>query len=170
MAPANSPTELARVPQPITVFNAKNNRTYTVYQQDGNMYQSAYEQDKNGRKIYSIAHKIDYVTGGESVGYTYLYRVGAWIFQAPFSYYVRTKSWELSPGYAADDVGFNRVMTTGCLLCHNGQPIRWPNATACSRNIPSASASWGELRNLPRPWCAAREGNADKKGARPEAQ
>ena len=122
MAPANSPTELARVPQPITVFNAKNNRTYTVYQQDGNMYQSAYEQDKNGRKIYSIAHKIDYVTGGESVGYTYLYRVGAWIFQAPFSYYVRTKSWELSPGYAADDVGFNRVMTTGCLLCHNGQP------------------------------------------------
>lgn len=122
MAPANSPTELARVPQPITVYNAKNNRTYTVYQQDGNMYQSAYELDKNGRKIYSIAHKIDYVTGGESVGYTYLYRVGAWIFQAPLSYYIRTKSWELSPGYAADDVGFSRVMTTGCLLCHNGQP------------------------------------------------
>jgi hypothetical protein len=62
------------------------------------------------------------VSGGESVGYTYMYRVGKWIFQAPLSYYVRTKSWELSPGYAADDPGFNRVMTTGCLLCHNGQP------------------------------------------------
>ena len=122
MAPANSPTELGRVPQPVTVFNPKNNRTYTAYQQDGNLYQSAWEVDKNGRKIYSIAHRIDYVTGGESVGYTYLYRVGAWIFQAPLSYYAHSKTWELSPGYVADDVGFNRVMTTGCLLCHNGQP------------------------------------------------
>ncbi|MGA2831929.1 MAG: hypothetical protein ABSE55_02555 [Terracidiphilus sp.] len=122
MAPANSPAELARVPRPVTVFNAKNNRTYTVYQQDGNMYQSAYELDKSGRKIYSIAHKIDYVSGGDIVGYSYLYRVGAWLFQAPLSYYNRTKSWELSPGYVADDVGFSRVMTTGCLLCHNGQP------------------------------------------------
>jgi len=122
MAPANSPAELARVPRPVTVFNPKNNRTYTVYQQDGNMYQSAYELDKNGRKIYSIAHKIDYVSGGDIVGYSYLYRVGAWIFQAPLSYYIRTKSWELSPGYPVDDVGFSRVMTTGCLLCHNGQP------------------------------------------------
>jgi hypothetical protein len=122
MAPANSPAELARVPQPISVYNAKNNHTYTVYQQDGNMYQSAYEVDKKGRKIYSIAHKIDYVSGGDIVGYSYLYRVGAWLFQAPLSYYIRTKSWELSPGYTVDDVGFSRVMTTGCLLCHNGQP------------------------------------------------
>jgi hypothetical protein len=122
MALANLPSDLARAPQPVTVFNAKSNRYYTVYQDGRDLYQSAYELDKNGRKIYAIAHKIDYVTGGESVGYTYLYRVGAWIFQAPLSYYAHTRTWELSPGYAADDVGFNRVMTTGCLLCHNGQP------------------------------------------------
>ena len=30
--------------------------------------------------------------------------------------------WELSPGYVADDHGFTRVMTTECLVCHNGQP------------------------------------------------
>jgi hypothetical protein len=122
MAPANSPAELARAPQPVTVFNPKSNRYYVVYQDGKNLFQSAYELDKNGHKTYNIVHKIDYVSGGESVGYTYMYRVGKWIFQAPLSYYVRTKSWELSPGYAADDPGFNRVMTTGCLLCHNGQP------------------------------------------------
>jgi hypothetical protein len=122
MALANSPTELARAPKPVTVFNPKSNRYYVVYQDGKNLFQSAYELDKNGHKTYNIVHQIDYVSGGESVGYTYMYRVGKWIFQAPLSYYVRTKSWELSPGYAADDPGFNRVMTTGCLLCHNGQP------------------------------------------------
>ena len=122
MAAANIPSDLARVPRPVTVFNQKNNRYNTVYQQNRDMYQSAYEVDKNGRKTYEIAHKIDYVTGGESVGYSYLFQVGPWIFQAPLSYYARSKTWELSPGYVADDVGFTRVMTTGCLLCHNGQP------------------------------------------------
>src|ERR1035438_3835586 len=68
-----SPTELRRASKPITVFNQKNNRYYQVYQDGGNLYQSAYELDKNGHKIYSIAHKIDYVSGGESVGYTYIY-------------------------------------------------------------------------------------------------
>ena len=122
MGLANSPTELKRAPKPITVFNQKNNRYYQVYQEGGNLYQSAYEQDKEGRKIYSIAHRIDYVSGGESVGYTYMYRVGPWIFEAPLSYYVHSASWELSPGYVGDDHGFTRVITTECLVCHNGQP------------------------------------------------
>ena len=122
MAPANSPKELGRVPKRITVFNQKNNRYYQVYQDGGNLYQSAYELDKNGHKTYSIAHKIDYVSGGESAGYTYMYRVGPWMFEAPLSYYVHSASWELSPGYVGDDHGFTRVITTECLVCHNGQP------------------------------------------------
>jgi len=136
MAVANSPAELARVPKPVTVFNAKSNRYYTVYQDGGNLYQSAYELDKNGRKEYSIAHKVDYVTGGESVGYTYLFRIGSWIFQAPLSYYAHTKTWELSPGYATDDPGFNRAMTTGCLLCHNGQPDPEPRRDGMYQEPP----------------------------------
>jgi hypothetical protein len=122
MAPANIPSDLARVQKPVIVFNAKSNRYYRVYQQNGDLYQSAYELDKNGRKIYEIAHKIDYVVGGEIVGYSYLYRLGAWMLQAPLSYYAHSKTWELSPGYAEDDLGFRRVATTGCLMCHNGQP------------------------------------------------
>ncbi len=122
MTLANIPGDLARVPQPVTVYNQANNRYYTVYRQNGDLYQSACELDKNGRKSYDVAHKIDYVTGGESVGYSYLFQVGASIFQAPLSYYAHSKTWELSPGYVKDDVGFTRVMTTGCLLCHNGEP------------------------------------------------
>ena len=136
MAPANSPAELARVPHPFTVFSPKGNRYYVVYQQGGSLFQGAYELDKSGHKIYSIAHKIDYVSGGESVGYTYMFRVGKWIFQAPLSYYVHSQSWELSPGYAADDPGFNRVITTGCLLCHNGQPDPVPGRDGMYKEPP----------------------------------
>ena len=122
MAPANSPVELARVPKPVTVFNAKNNRYYVVYQQGGDVFQSAYELDKSGRKVYTSTHKIDWVSGGERTGYSYLFHVGDWIFQAPLSFYAPSKTWELSPGYVADDPGFTRLITTGCLVCHNGQP------------------------------------------------
>jgi hypothetical protein len=119
---ANLPAQLARAAHPVTVRNPKNNRYYTVYTAGGELYQSVYELDAHGRKQYEAVHKIDYATGGERTGYTYLFHVGRWIFQAPLSYYVPSGTWELSPGYAADDVGFTRVMTTGCLLCHNGQP------------------------------------------------
>jgi hypothetical protein len=134
MTAANIASDLARVPKPVTVFNEADKRYYTVYQQNGDLYQSAYELDKSGRKVFDIAHKIDYVTGGESVGYTYLFQVGAWIFQAPLSYYAHSKTWELSPGYVKDDVGFTRVMTTGCLLCHNGQPDPVANAKGIFRD------------------------------------
>ncbi len=122
MAPANRPQELARAPHPFTVFNARNRRSYTVYQQGGNLYQSVEEKDKAGRTLYRSTHKLDYVAGGERTGYSYLFSVGRWMFQAPLSFYAPSQTWELSPGYAADDPGFTRVMTTGCLVCHNGQP------------------------------------------------
>lgn len=136
MAPAKSPAELARAPKPVTVFNAKIGRYYVVYQQAGNLYQEAYELDEKGHRIYDIKHKLDYVTGGENTGYTYLFRVGSWIFQAPLSFYAPSKTWELSPGYVADDVGFTRVMTTGCLVCHNGQPDPQPKRDGLYKQPP----------------------------------
>jgi hypothetical protein len=122
MAPANSPAELARVTQPATVFNEKNKRYYQVYQDGGNLYQSVYELDKKGHKVYKVSHKLDYVVGSALTGYSYLFRVGPWMFQAPLSYYSHSEQWELSPGYNADDIGFTRSIGTGCLVCHNGQP------------------------------------------------
>ncbi len=136
MGPANSPRELARVPKPLTIFNKKDGRYYVVYQKDGNLYQSAYELDSSGHKAYRVAHKLDYVAGGENTGYSYLFRVGQWMFQAPLSYYAPSNTWELSPGYIADDVGFTRLMTTGCLVCHNGQPAPVPKRDGMYKDPP----------------------------------
>jgi hypothetical protein len=136
MGEANAASDLERVPHPTTVFNPKNKHYYTVYQQSGDLYQSVYELDKRGRKLYDVAHKIDYVVGGDIVGYSYLFQLGPWMLQAPLSYYAHSKTWELSPGYVEDDLGFTRVATTGCLMCHNGQPDPVPLRDGSYRQPP----------------------------------
>ena len=136
MAPANNPADLARVAKPVVVFNPKSDRYYTVYRQDGDLYQSEFALDKKGSKLYDIAHKIDYVVGGEIVGYSYLFQLGPWMLQAPLSYYAHSKTWELSPGYVEDDLGFTRVATTGCLMCHNGQPDPVPMRDGSYKDPP----------------------------------
>lgn len=123
MGPANAPSELARVKEPVTVFSPLSGRYYTVFVKGGNLYQGEYELDHSGKKMNKSEHRLDYVSGGENTGYSYLFRVGQWMFQAPLSYYVASKTWELSPGYTKDDTGFTRLITTGCLVCHNGQPV-----------------------------------------------
>ena len=127
MAAANSPSELARATKPVTVYSAKTDRYYQVYSQGGDLYQSAYQLNKKGHKTFEIVHRLDYVVGGGLTGYSYLFRVGQWFFQAPLSFYSEPGQWDLSPGYALDDIGFTRSISTGCLTCHNGQPIGVPN-------------------------------------------
>lgn len=142
MTAANVPLHLGRAARPVTVHNPKNDRYYTVYTAGGELYQSVYALDGRGRRLYEAIHKIDYATGGERTGYTYLFHIGRWIFQAPLSYYVPSGTWELSPGYAADDVGFTRVISTGCLLCHNGQPAPEPGHEGMYRPV---AFRFGEL-------------------------
>lgn len=122
MAPANLPSDLARAPKPVTYFNKKNNRYYQVYQDGKDLYQSAWELDNRGRKVNFVVHKMDFAVGGGITGHSYIYRVGNWLFQAPLSYYDHFNTWDLSPGYSVDDLGFTRHITTGCMACHNGQP------------------------------------------------
>ena len=126
MGPANTETELARVPEPVTVYSATTKRYYQAYRKGNELFQSVYQLDKRGHKTYEIAHRMDYVVGGGLTGYSYLFRIGDWFFQAPLSFYTEHNSWDLSPGYNLDDIGFTRPILTACLSCHNGQPIGVP--------------------------------------------
>ena len=80
--------------------------------------------------------------GSALTGYSYLFRIGAWMFQAPLSYYSHSAQWELSPGYNLDDIGFTRSIATGCLICHNGQPEPDSKHDGKYKEPPFRSASW----------------------------
>ena len=123
MAPANDPSEFARVPQTITVYNQKLHRYFQVVREGSDLYQTEYQLDASGNRVFTAVHKLEYVIGGPICGFTYVVRQGQYLFEAPLSYYGRAQQWDLSPGYeAAGDIAFSRLIQKGCLSCHNGQP------------------------------------------------
>lgn len=136
MTPANTPPELARVPQTVTVYVKSLDRYIQVSRQGNDLYQTEYALDENGNRTFTTAQKLDYRIGGPLTGYTYVTRLGNWMFEAPLSYYVHSEKWELSPGYEVMDFAFSRPITSGCLACHNGQPESMPNRDGMYRDPP----------------------------------
>ena len=93
---------------------------------------------RSGKRVFTTIQKLDYRIGGPLTGYTYVIRLGNWMFEAPLSYYLKNNQWELSPGYreAAMDFAFSRPIFSGCLACHNGQPEGVPNRDGMYRDPP----------------------------------
>ena len=107
---------------PVTVSSAKFNRTFQVYRDGTDVYESESETDATGKTVFKTAYKLEYAVGSGVNGYSYAIRRGNYLFEAPLSYYARLNKWDLSPGYEFADYGFNRPMAAACLACHSGRP------------------------------------------------
>ena len=133
---ADRPEELARVPKPVTVYNADFDRYFKVFRDGGNLFQSEYQLDSAGKLVFEAKHRLAYVVGSGMNGFTYLVERDKHLFEAPLSYYSKTGQWDLSPGYVAADMGFSRPAHAGCLACHNGQPEAVPKREALYQDPP----------------------------------
>ena len=66
-------------------------------------------------------YPVAYSVGAGIVGYSYMVRLGQYLFQSPVSYYTQTQSWDLTPGYEAErHLDFTHQISSGCLFCHTG--------------------------------------------------
>ncbi len=64
-------------------------------------------------------YPVAYSVGAGVVGYSFMVRVGRYLFQSPASYYTQTKSWDLTPGYETErSPDFTHPISSGCLFCH----------------------------------------------------
>lgn len=122
MDSASSVSELVKAPVPLTIRDPKHRRAYKVFRKGDDLFQSEYALDSNGKEILQQTFKLAYVIGAGEEGFSYLIDRGGFLFQAPLSYYVRTKAWALSPGYEVTDYGFTRPILEQCIVCHSGQP------------------------------------------------
>jgi Flp pilus assembly protein TadD len=113
---------LKTVPLPADVYDAHTTRRFRVYQQDGKLYQSEYQLDASGNRVFDDTHAIDYIVGARMNGLSTLVHRDGYLFEAPLSYYKQTGEWALSPGYQRGDYGFNRIIASGCIYCHTGRP------------------------------------------------
>ncbi len=134
MGPANQSTPLTGAA--VTVFSAKFNRSFQVYRDGADVYQSESETDAAGKTVFRAAHKLEFAVGSGVNGFSYAVRRGNYLFEAPLSYYARLGKWDLSPGYEFADYGFNRPMAAGCVVCHSGRPRMVPDRTGLYLDPP----------------------------------
>jgi len=149
MSLANQPAQLERVPSLITVEDNKANRHFQVFRTGSGIHQREYELDPSGKQVFDRTEKLEYVIGSGEVGSTYVIRKDEYLFEAPLSFYSRPKTWGLSPGYELHDYGFNRPITSQCIVCHSGlsQPPSSANGERVSPLDPfrGPSSSFREL-------------------------
>ncbi len=89
--------------------------TLTIHQHDAVLEHSVERHGVVAR--YPIAYSV----GAGIVGYSYMVRLGPYLFQSPLSYYTQTKSWDLTPGYETElHPDFTHEISSGCLFCHTG--------------------------------------------------
>ena len=94
----------------------------------------SYEVDASG--VVSMSHnaarreqQLHFYIGSGAAGRSFLYSRGGFLFEAPVTWYTRTQSWDMSPGYEPDrNSRWNRAVEPSCLYCHASQ-TQWREST-----------------------------------------
>jgi predicted CXXCH cytochrome family protein len=73
------------------------------------------------RRGLAARYPVAWSVGAGIVGYSYMVRLGPFLFQSPATYYTQTQKWDLTPGYEIDShLDFTHQIVSGCLFCHTG--------------------------------------------------
>jgi hypothetical protein len=126
---------------PVTV--QRGSHFFEVSRVGDDLYQSEYELGSSQEVIFRSRHKLEYAIGSGVNGITYLVRRGNYLFEAPLSFYARTQTWDLSPGYESGNYGFSRPVPVACLACHSGRPQAVAGREALYKDPPFAEMSIG---------------------------
>jgi hypothetical protein len=116
-----TPELLARLKIPAEVYNAKLDRHFAVFAKDGRLFESEYEAAADGAEIFRDTHPMEWKMGAGENGFSLVLAREQTLFQAPLSFYSRTGTWALSPGYESGDYGFSRPILGQCASCHSGR-------------------------------------------------
>lgn len=143
MSLASASEQLQRAPAPITIRDGKLNRYFQVFRRGSSLYQSEYELGPGGSEVFRNTQKIEYAIGSGANGVSYVVRQGDYLLQAPLSYYSKSRSWALSPGYELGDYGFSRTIPAGCIMCHSGVAQPLPRRDGAYRDPPFRELSIG---------------------------
>jgi Tetratricopeptide repeat len=117
-----TPSLLERIPASASIVDDRLRRHFDVHAEDGKLFQSEYEIGEGGQEVFRETRPVDWIIGSGANGFGVLVKRGDFLFEAPLSFYSKTQSWALSPGYEFADYGFNRPILPGCIACHSGRP------------------------------------------------
>lgn len=138
-----TPALLQAMHLPGSYDDQKLNRHFSVYQQDGKLYQSEFETDAGGKDVFRDTHPLQWKIGAGENGFGLLTSQDGYLFQAPLSFYSKPMAWGPSPGYEFTDFGFNRPILAGCIVCHSGRPLAVVSTNGRYESPPFAEAAIG---------------------------
>jgi hypothetical protein len=121
MLPGATSSLASVLPTPAQVYDKDSNQYFDVTRRDGELFQSQYSRDSDGKEVFRQDWKLDYVMGAGDNGFGFLVQRDHYLFEAPLSYYSTTHSWGFSPGFEIQNRGFTRPILDRCMVCHSGR-------------------------------------------------
>ena len=138
-----TPALLEAMHLPATYDAAKLDRHFSVYAQDGKLYQSEFETDAAGKDVFRDTRSLKWKIGAGENGYGLLTERDGYLFQAPLSFYSSPQAWGPSPGYEFADYGFSRPILAGCIVCHSGSARPVPSTNGRYESEPFSEVAIG---------------------------
>jgi len=83
-----------------------------------------------GKEIAALDFPVRYLIGSGHTNRVYLIEDGDFLVESPISWYRQKQHWFMSPGFdGKEHPGFERTVTTECLVCHAGRVERKPDVS-----------------------------------------
>ena len=138
-----TPAVVQTLALPASVYNQGLDRHYEVFSRNGKLFESEYQTAANGSEVFRTTQPVDWILGAGMSGINGLVKRGNFLFEAPLAFYSSANHWDLSPGYQASDLGFERAIPAGCISCHSGRPRPVDSMSGEFEPVPFAQAAIG---------------------------
>jgi hypothetical protein len=109
-------------PRQAVVEHPPSGRRYEVVRDGGQMRHRERIATAAGRLAVVNDHPVAYVIGSGNHARGYLVEIDGFLVESPLTWYQSRQAWDMSPGYeGADQLGLQRPVDQGCLICHAGR-------------------------------------------------
>ena len=103
-------------------LHALSGRRYEVYRDGQTLRHRETLDDPQGRELARSDYALKYLIGSGAHTRSYLVEADGFLVESPITWYSSKQDWAMSPGYDRPaHWGFERAVTTGCLICHVGR-------------------------------------------------
>ncbi len=104
-----------------TVLDSKRNLYYYPFWSNDSLFIEEFRVE-NALKTYQRKEYISYIIGSGQHTNSHFWKDGAYLHQAPLTFYTQKGIWDLPPGFEVQNTSFDRKIDMECMSCHNGMP------------------------------------------------
>src|SRR5262245_27871762 len=122
MGRSMAPVDLRREPPDATFDHLASKRRYQMRREGGKLWHRDLLLTEGSEEVLLAEYPLKYVIGSGRHSLTYATEVDGFLVESPVSWYRSRNAWGMSPGYDnPHQLGFERPVGEGCLVCHAGQ-------------------------------------------------